>query len=564
MAKDLVAKKMITHLLDLFPQAREQVIVLQGKKFTLSDDLLLIDQTGVPYTVRFENGDYQIYPVADKTYTLLGWGGNVNGVKGLQRDLNRFLEDSMQLNIEFLTKVSEDPALASRVKIERYERIEKANLNDQYVIENWQVPLLLEVTKIKENPLTDPMAVLVQNRGDVTENPRLGRTYVEKVFFKGESSVAPPDVIGHYLLMDQRFHELNIHVTSGRDQSLRDPELQQVLVRQIAESREKLHTAARVVLKPFLQEIANMTPETRTYLMQHPQFRLVYEYFIRTPLAVESLAIAGQHLDLGKTVVLRSSSDSKVKMMGFMSDVQIRDGILSIPFVGPRFEGFLNALKTEMKQIKLAEEYASKPTPALEKAVAEKVKSPALVRLVAKFANGNPTIEGALRGLLTYVFIQPYEHRTLDPESGRAFATQYLHTQLDKGPKEALSTTVNPAYLLNDKGTVFEAKFAWQDATIYIIEVPRENLRVDVSSGFVIQQEVGMRPMGPLTSRRAIQFRLKADELNSFLLPKAPPTPEAVRAIDLLKDSPLKNSDDQGRLRWLFKVEDESLQAARL
>lgn len=539
LTKGVITEKNLTYLTDLFPQSRDQVFEIGGHKFTLGDDLMFIDRYGIPYAAYHNGNQYVMMPIADKTYTLYAWGGPQNGIKSLKRDLNRHSQDVIQNNIRLLQELKREPALSTRARVDSYQKIEMANNADQFHFYEWQTPLLLDVTQIKEDPFKDPMGVLVQNRGDRTTNARLGRDYVEKAFFKEIPAVEVPELIGHYMIMQQRYYELQRHIEKPTEAFLqKNHELQGKLLGQIKESQEKLHAATRVLLKDFIDRIAKLNTEDRSYLMNHPAFRLVYEYFIRTPLAYSSLAEAQRHIDMDNTVVLRSAASSRVKLTGFLSDKQLQESILGVPFFGPRFERLVLDIKQELRRIG-----EKNPEPARSK----------IAELVVKFADGNQTLRNSINALVEYVFVNPLAHRSLEPEMARAYVTQYLHTQLDKGPKETLSTTMNPTYLLSDKDGTYDIKFAWQDATIYILEVPRSRLRVDLSSGFIVQQEVGMSPLSRTESRRSVVFKLAADENNVLFLPQEPLTDKAGSLLRLMRELPLPapRVPDQGLFEFL-------------
>lgn len=526
LTKSVVTERKLTSTKELFPETPDQIFEMGGHKFTLGDDMMFYDRFGVPHTVRYAHGFAELSPIADKSYILYSLSGKRNGVKHLQRDLSDAATEAVRYNSELIMKIAKDPKAAEAVRVTRYENVEHANNQEQFQFYNWQVPLLKEVTRIKEDPLTEPLAVLVQNRGHKSDRSYLGRSYVEKAFFAEKATLEPSEVIGHYLRADQFYYELRRYLESPREDFLRAPELQQSLLRDLDASREKLHAAGRTILKPFIQEIAGLQKADRDYLMNHPQFRLTYEYFLRTPLAFSTLKEAGRRLDPNKTVVLRSAVGSKVERLGFLSDRQMKDFILGIPFLGSRFEGFLRNVHGEIQRLR----DGGQPVD---------VKAPFFARQVANYAVNNPTMRNAISGLLEYIMVHPNAHRSLDPEMARGFVTQYLHTQLDLGPKETLSTTANPTYLLTprkDNSGQFEAKFAWQDATIYILEVPRSSLRVDNSSGYTVQMEIGMKPMSGSETRKATVFKLAANENSIFTLPEAPMTERAGRVMELMRE----------------------------
>lgn len=534
MTKGVITERNLTNVRDLLPETADQVFEIGGKKFTLGDDMMFIDQYGIPYAMRRAHGQIEMFPVSDKTYILYSLGGAMNGVKNLKRDLPYQTLRLLQGHADFLIEMTRDPLITRKVKVNTYESIEHANNAEQFHFYNWQLPMIRDVVKIKEDPIQDPLAVLVQNRGHKSEKSYVGRTYVEKAFFKDATATEVPEIIGHYLRTDQFYYELRRYLESPREDFLRNPSLQKELLRDIDASREKMHAAARHLLRPFIEEVARLDKADRAFLMNHPQFRLTYEYFIRTPLAFPTLAAAARKLDPSKTVVLRSAASSRVNLTGFISDRQLKDLLLGIPFAGPRFEGFLRDVHNEIRRIR-------------DKGQEVDVRAPFFARKVAEFGANNPTVRNAVRALLEYIFIHPNASRSLDPEMSRAFVTQYLHTQLDLGPKETLSTTTNPTYLLSakkDGSGNFEAKFAWQDATIYVLELPRDSIRVDSSSGFVVQMEVGMKPLSRSESARATQFKLGSDEGNIYYLPDAAPTDRARRVMEMMFDLRLPGAVD--------------------
>jgi hypothetical protein len=536
-AKGILTERNITSAGELVPSSEAQIFTIKDKRFTLGEDFFLHDEYGVPHTVSFENGRFEVFPIADRTYVLYSMGGKYTGEKKVQFAMPEHTLALARDTLELIRQNNLPGELArSEVTIHKYETIERANINDKYVFHQWQIPMLLEVTRINENPLTDPQAVLVRNRGFAQSNSFVGRSKFEDAFFEQSGRSDVPQVIGHYLRADQTFHQLKRGIQES-ELLLQKKELQGQLLKQIEESREKLHVAGRELLKPFTEKLASLTKEDLNYLMAHPQFKLLYEYYIRTPLAFSKLSEAQARLGDSVIPVMRSQSGDKVGKVGFISDVQMRNFLLGLPFIGPKFEKLVHEINGEL--IRLKEEKEGKE----ETPLSQEQTTGRIARLVAAYGQTNPSVQGAVRALLEYILVQPYALRRLDPEMGRAFVTQYLHTQLDAGPKHLLSTTTNPEYLLNQGKNAPEnelyARFAWNDPTIYIIMANRDKVHIDISSGFIVQMEAGMEPMGPLAARKAVAFKLRTESTNesgtrnAFYLPATPATQGAADLMAL-------------------------------
>lgn len=518
---------------DMIPENLEQVMRLSEKDFTFGDDAFFHDQYRMPHVARRDSNGWKLYPVPPRTYAMYASGGALNSKRLVKRDLSPMAREQAQMNLKLFLAVKKGEVDFAKVRVEPFKTVQKAALQDEVYIYPWQMKLMQNALSIKEDPETNPMDVLVQNRGDNTENPRLGRTSMEVDYFNNKKTTNVSQVIEQYMISYLNYEKTRIALKS-KDSGL-PAEAREVLLSEIEASQVKLHRAARLLLAPYFEQlkIIGKDAKAKAYLSQHPEFSLVFEYIKRTPLAHETLQKAWETNPRDQVLLVRSASDSAVKWMGFMSDGSVRRAIYN----QPRFGKFIDQLTKDTNRY--LREYKEKNKivldPEQEYTFTEKIAQGS-----APYVANSAFLTSIVRYLVKYVLIHPNEFRSIDQEAAGQFVTDFLHAQLDKGPKERLSTTVNPAYVLrpSEKNAGYDAKFSEHNPTIFMLEVPIENLVVDNTSRWVSQAEVRMKPMGRSQAKRVIQFQLKSNENDFFPLPEGPVPAEAEVALQVLGSLP--------------------------
>lgn len=513
---------------DNLPERPDQVMRIDKSEFTFGDDTFFHDQYRIPHVaVQVGDGVWKLYPVSVRTYSLYGFGGPRTEERSVKRDLNAAATEQVKENLKFF--LARSRGQVKKVEVEPFERIEKAANEDTILIYPFQFQLALDSLTIKEDPLKEPMDVLVQNRGDNTEDPRVGRTSFEQAYFENSKEVTTGQVIEQYMVsylnMEKARRSFN---ESNPDLTL---EQKQILNKTIDASQAKLHTAARQMLAPFLMKVAELRshPEAQAYLSQHPEFNLIWQYVKLTPLFYDSIqaAFAAGHKD--KVAVVRSAASGYVKYLGFTSDAQVRRLIYAIPKLGNVVNQMVRDLQIYIR------EYSNKGQIILDPTKNYGWSEKLAMKYAPLFADSKAA-KAMITGLVQYVLVHPYAYRSMDPQANTEFVTDFLHAQLDLGPKERLSTTVNPAYVLRlkeDKG-VYDAKFAMSNPEIFMMEVPISEASVDNASRFVSQAEVRINPVGPLKARGIIKYRMKANQDNVFPIPENPP-PKAVDVLNSMR-----------------------------
>jgi hypothetical protein len=198
----------------------------------------------------------------------------------------------------------------------------QANKTGSLFLYPWQLKSLDRAVKIQENPFENPYAVLIPSRGDPIENRKAGRTSFEQNYFKGNRGNKIGDLIGQYEQRDLEYNQLARQVRESRQ----IPELKKSLIlNEISMSRRKLHTAARVILKPFLTRLSDLSRSELKTLRENAQFVQLEDYFAHfSKLRYETFDMAISKLGDEHVFVYRLQSGLKGTFFGFISQVEER------------------------------------------------------------------------------------------------------------------------------------------------------------------------------------------------------------------------------------------------
>lgn len=521
---------------DLIPSSLKQIVRIGGKDFTWGDDMLMLhDSHRIPHVARRNSAGWKLYPIPERTYAFYSQGGPLNGQRLVKRDLSAAARDQGYLNAKFFSGVHSGEIKLENVSVEPTSRIADARNSDDVYIYPWQMPVVLTALSIKEDLSTHtPLEILIRNRGDNADNPRLGRTALERKFFENKREIDAGEIMGHYMHMYLSFEKtrrsiLKINegsVAEGRDR----------LLAEIDASQAKMHAAAKKLLEPFVEKVAEArrNPQAMEYLRQHPEFRLMWEFYTRSPLFHQTIGHAWRAGHRDVVTVVRSASRGDVNIFGFMSDAQKRAYFYKYPWFGRFVESFLKDLQVYVRQITNSGKIDVDPTANYD--FGEKMAQKYAGR-VAESKN----LKAAMDALLKYTLVHPHEYRSIDEETAGRFVVDFLHAQLDLGPKQRLSTTVNPIYVLRfkEKDNNYAPKFAMANPTVYMIQVPIEAVSVDNASRFVVQDEIRINTINwAPAARRSTVWSMAADENSRFPLPEGPAPAEAQAVMDAIQTIP--------------------------
>ncbi len=254
----------------------------------------------------------------------------------------------------------------------------------------------------------------------------------------------------------------------------------------------------------------------------------MWEYYARSPLSHQSIQRAWEAGHRDAVTVLRSSSRAGVSRLGFMADAEQRRYLFRIPAVGRFVEEFARELKVYVRQV--TDDGRVEADPHAKHDFAER-----MARKFAPRVADKRSFMAGIDSLLKFVLVHPNQYRSLDEENLAPFVVDVLHAQHDLGPKERLSATVNPTYLLryDERSGVFNPKFAMAAPSVFMIQLPLSAVVVDNASRFVVQDEVRINSVnwGP-RARRVTVWSMDADENGVFPLPPGDAPPEAVAVMD--------------------------------
>lgn len=415
------------------PLDNRMVQLGQNKRvFVFKDDGFLYDGI-IPYTVRVENGKHKLYPVSDYAYRVLGLNGDYTREEGVRRSITIEHQALLKQNL-----ASMEALLQNKMKSEDFDIVYDKNLLDAnkdgslYLYE-WQISSLERAAKIKEDPKEDPYAVLIPSRGDPFNEKTAGRSSFEQNFFKGSRGTKIGDLIGQYEQRDLDYNQLAREVKKNK--MIPETRKQRIL-KDIMDSRRKLHLATREILRPFLDRYNALSASEKDNLRDNASFYQFEDYLRNfSKLWFETLDQGIQKFGDDHVYVQRVQTAGLTRLLGFRSQTEFK----SHPAV---------VLLTMNGMIvpQLREIYAAMKSPKESADLENGNVSGVIAQKIASIAKGNKRIEATLGS----VVLRVYGKRAADiqslPEFESLFMSHYLHA-VNRGMKEGISTTADPTYL---------------------------------------------------------------------------------------------------------------------
>ncbi|PIS10188.1 MAG: hypothetical protein COT73_10750 [Bdellovibrio sp. CG10_big_fil_rev_8_21_14_0_10_47_8] len=516
---------------DAFEMGRE------GKPFIIADDGFFYDQNGIPYISRRTDSGLKLYPIADKNYILYGQSGEANHSQGTKRAPSPALKETFGNNMALAEGILQGQIKPEAIEVLNYDQVLKANNEGDFQFYSWQTPLLERVVRISEDPITDPYYVLAQTRGDPISEAKAGRTDFEQAFFRNTAQTRPSDVIGQYELKDIEYIKLGLAIKASKTIA---PEKKDSLLRELETSREKIHRAARQILKPYFDAIAHLSEGDRAYLETHPEFIGVETFLKYSKLRYDDFQTARAKLGDKDVYVMRATSGRLVKWLGFRSEANMRELFDWVPF-DKKIVSFLKVIQGDISRAPRTTSETSEFGRVLPRNIRAKI---------AAFVGNDSRLRGVLTSLATRLFVSEYQFRKTDQEMEREFVTEYLHTGASRGGKKGLSTTVSPQLLFKaskateptdvtaDTTNSPVVKFSRQgDAQIYFLRLPLKDVDVGYSSLWRDQYEVYLkRGYGTIRSHFITQEKISGTALLDG--PVGEPTERAQSVVSILGSIP--------------------------
>lgn len=404
-----------------------------GRNFVLKDDGFLYDGI-TPYTVRIENNQYKLYPISDYAYRLLGLNGELTGEVGIRRAITEEHQELLRNNLMLVESVLNGETKADAIQQVLDRNVLQSNKEGSLFLYEWQIPSLERASRIKEEPKEDPYSTLIPSRGDPIEVRKAGRSSFEQNYFKGSRGNKIGDLIGQYEQRDLDYNQLAREVK--KNNKLTSAQKERIL-NNILESRRKMHTAAREILKPFFTGIEGLNSRELDNLRANAQF-FQLEDFIKnfSKLRYETFDQAVEKMGDEHVYVQRVQTGRLTFWMGFLSQVEMKSHPLArvLTLNGllvPQLRDIYNLMKNP-QAIKSLNETAN---------ISMKVKAK-----IAEISKGNKVVEG----LLSSTVLRIYSSRAKDiqnvEEFESVFMNHYLHA-VNRGSKLGISTTADPTYL---------------------------------------------------------------------------------------------------------------------
>lgn len=443
---------------------KDQVTPLDGRmvqigpdkrNFVLKDDGFLYDSI-IPYVVRVESGKAKLYPISDYSYRLLGLGGQYTGEKGVRRAITPQHQEHLGENLAAVENLLTGKSKPEDFEIVYNRDLLEANKKGALYLYEWQYPTLVRASSIKEDPKTNPYAVLAPGRGDPIAEKYEGNSAFEEAFMRGTRGIKIGDIIGQYERKDLDYNQLAREV---RESNVPDKTKQAVLAN-ITESRRKLHTAAREIMRPFFVRVSELTPAELNQLRGNSKYFILEDYIKNfSKLGHESFEKAVEKMGDDHVYVHRIQSGRQTNMVGFLSQTETRNHPLA------RILSVNGMVIPQVREI-----YSLMRSPKELNAVTEDgAVGPLVKQKIASIAKGVPRVEKTLEWLVLYIYSKKEKFVQNSEEFESLFMNHYLHA-VNRASKEGVSTTADPTYLLMLKTYEDYAAFKPADGLVQLFE----------------------------------------------------------------------------------------------
>jgi hypothetical protein len=400
--------------------------------FVLKDDGFLYDGI-TPHTIRNEDGKLKVYPISDAAYRLIGLNGDFTGEVGVRRNITTEHQVFLKDNLSAIENLVQNKIKSEDFEVVYDSAVLEANKTGSLHLYKWQTGVLERAAKIKEDPKENPYAVLVPGRGDPISASNAGIFSFEANYLKNFRGNKIGDLIGHYEQKDLDYNQLARQVTVSKTLT---PAKKQKILSDIMESRRKLHTAAREILRPFLTKYATLEPKELKELRDNASFYMLEDYIRNfSKLNYETLDQAFQKLGDDFVYVHRVQTASLTRTLGFRSQTEFKHHpIVKLMTLNGMLVPQLREIMTAMQS---SSEAQSLENGSIGSVIAQKI---------AAVAKGNKKIEA----ILSSVVLRVYGKRAADIQSKEEFESvfmdHYLHA-VNRGMKKGISTTADPTYL---------------------------------------------------------------------------------------------------------------------
>jgi hypothetical protein len=421
------------------------------RNFVLKDDGFLYDGI-TPHVIRFEDGKTKLYPISDYSYRLLGLSGQYTGELGVRRAITPQHQEHLGNNLDVVENILTNKTKPEDIEVVYNKELVDANRTGDLHLYEWQYGTLLRASLIREDPKENPYAVLAPGRGDPIADKYEGNSAYEEAFVRGTRGIKIGDVVGQYERKDLDYNQLAIQV---RGSKLGDKEKKLVLAN-IHESRRRLHSAAREIMRPFFTRVAQLTPAELTQLRGNSKYFILEDYLKNfSKLGHESFEKAVEKMGDDHVFVHRTQSAGQTFLFGLMSQTEMR---------GSPYIRILTA--NGMIVPGLRDIYSLMQQKSERDAIVENGNiGPLVKQKIATLAKGVPRAEKTIEWLVLYIYSKKEKFIQNSEEFESLFMNHYLHA-VNRASKEGVSTTADPTYLLMLKTYEEYAKFKPADQLV--------------------------------------------------------------------------------------------------
>ncbi len=439
-------------------------IIVGGKPIVMGEDGFLRAPEGVPLWYR----DGVIYPVPDLLYVRahMERSPKEKGMKRKRGQIGALHRQVYRDNFRLFRDLKSGVVKADQVRLLPFEPLLAAESRGQMPLQPWQKELYLKSITLEDNlPPAALFSRFATPRSSFEQDPETARRNVA-------------DMLGHYRIVDYLYSVDEIAFART----------DRAAAAHVKEQRRKLHAAGREMLKHYFIRRERLSPAERAQMSKVWRFKLFESLLKESRLNYASFEEAVRRVPDDTVVVLRGDT-SLGKWIGLYPEAvfiklfdrlpNAREHLQTIGEVISNVEAF--RLSRKEKKTRLTSEDAK----SLLEYVSPRAQKWLLTLLRFDFYPQFPSEAGSkVTDLINSIVSEPQKFVA---ESKRRAVELEAHAS-DSGLKEGLSTTTNSSLLVPTRYGGEDAKpdvpFAGEDASVYLIRMPRDRITWNFMSGF--------------------------------------------------------------------------------
>jgi hypothetical protein len=463
-------------------------IQIGGQPFIFAEDGFFYSPKGIPYVYRA--GDRTLYPISDQSYQFYFKGGedyetyntNMPPQKVLSRKLGNSQKENYRASFSLLKQINENKIDPLDVKIGSYNTITKANGDDDLFLYHWQKDTFINAMRIDD---TDSLWILDQHRINQSTFSNQHRHILP--------TIEPATIIAQYEALDFKYSKFLEYAKKNLPDA----------VPTIMDSRRKIHTAARDLLKDYFHDRDSLSPEAKAALNNVPAYQIWNDYLSHSKLSYSNFDDALKNHDDSRIYLLRSDSTFS-KFVGFRSQADYKKVFDALPG-STGIQRFLEGLVTYLRNPENRNTIDTQIQKAQTKVDLHLTIIKYLPKALQEKATNLEKTYGDLLPLLDLlkgrILANRFSFRGTSEEYQRAFVDFALHAEGKAGLKEGISFTTAPNLLVNSNNVGSgELPFTKRsgDASVFLVNVPKDKVAWNIASAWSTEYEViGTQPISP-------------------------------------------------------------------